>query len=314
LELRKDYLLDRWVIISEKRAKRPREFHRKREKKHDKNCVFCRGNENLTPKETYRVEENGEWIIRCFKNKFPAVRKIRIKKSEKRFFVKKSAYGYHEVIVDSPYHNKQLDDLPEEHIKKLLEVFINRIKELSKDKKIQYVAVFKNHERDAGTSIIHSHCQIIAYNHKPSYLIEKVKAVARFKRKYKKCPYCEILKKEAESERRCYITKTCVSFAPFASRYSYEIAILPKRHVHSIVELNEEELRDMAFIIKRVLVKLRKINAPYNLYLHNAPDHKDLHFQLKINPRLNIFGGFELETRTVINPVSPEEAARFYRK
>lgn len=311
-ELRKDYVMDRWVIISSKRQQRPNEFLvRKAEKKVKTVCAFCKGNEHLTPKETYRVEDDGEWIIRCFPNKFPAVsmdKKPKLVKHDS-FFLSSFAYGRHEVIVDHPWENKQIEDLGIDHIKKLLETYANRTKEFYKDKNIKYVAVFKNYEKEAGTSIKHSHTQIIGYNHVSRVLLQEVEAV----NKYKSCPYCSIMKVESKGPRRVVSNKNVVCFAPYASRYPYELVIFPRRHVINITQLNEDELLDMAVVIKKLLLRLRTINAAYNMYVHNAPIGKNLHFHIKINPRLSIFGGFELSTGTIINTVAPEYAAKFYR-
>jgi len=103
-------------------------------------------------------------------------------------------------------------------------------------------------------------------------------------------------------------------YAPFAPRFAYEVRISPKRHVNRITELENKELLDLAKAIKYILVRLKKIGASYNMYFRNAPKGKFLHFHVKINPRLFPWGGFEYETGCVINAVSPETAAGFYRK
>ena len=72
-ELRKDYILDRWVVVSTGRAHRPKQFKHTQPTQEVKVCYFCPGNEELTPPEIGRVEEDGKWILRWFDNKFPAV-------------------------------------------------------------------------------------------------------------------------------------------------------------------------------------------------------------------------------------------------
>ena len=66
-ELRKDYVLDRWVIIATGRGKRPHQFKSEKQDKAIDVCFFCPGNENMTPPEIDRVEEDGNWVIRVFK-------------------------------------------------------------------------------------------------------------------------------------------------------------------------------------------------------------------------------------------------------
>ena len=72
-ELRKDYVLDRWVIISPKRGKRPHELS-KDAKVVEGKCYFCPGSEDSTPPEIGRVPLNGGWQIRWFENKFAALK------------------------------------------------------------------------------------------------------------------------------------------------------------------------------------------------------------------------------------------------
>jgi len=314
-ELRKDYIFDRWVIISEKRGKRPQQFSQTKLKssnnKIEKPCVFCVGNENLTAKEIFRIGDDKTWIIRAFRNLFPAVEPknfTRIK-TKNKLLTSTNAYGYHEIIVDSNNHSKQLHDLPASHIKDLLVVFIQRIRGLSKDKKIKYVTIFKNHMKEAGTSIIHSHCQLLAYNEFPTKIGHEIDVF----NKSKSCKFCKVIKLESKSKRLCFKNRTFMAFAPFASQYPYEIEIMPLKHKSNILELNESELIDLADLIKKAIYKLSRIKAPYNLYLHNFPKNKKSHFHIKIAPRMNIQGGFELETETIINTIFPEKAAKFYR-
>ena len=108
--------------------------------------------------------------------------------------------------------------------------------------------------------------------------------------------------------------KTFTSFTPYASRFPFEAWIFPKKHKTSITELDGNELTDLAKQLKFVLRKLNKLNASYNFFLHYAPGRKDLHFHIEITPRLSTFAGFELSTDTVINIMSPEKAAAFYRR
>lgn len=306
-ELRKDYLLDRWVYYSTTRKKRPQEF-----KKKLKVCFFCPGNENLTPPEIGRVEEKGKWKLRWFPNKFSVVdeENNNVKRNDKKYFLSMHPYGKHEVIVETEDHNKQLFDLPPRQIYELLKVYCIRIKALSTLKNIKYVQIFKNHGKEAGTSLVHSHTQVVAIPKVPLEIKDKLDAV----RKHKKCPYCDVIKKEKKSKRIAFENKTFVAFTPYASRFHYELWMFPKRHVKNITELNDKELMDLAKMMKKALFKLKKLGCSYNYYLHYAPKGKDLHFHIEIIPRMSTFAGFEYATGDIINSLSPEEAAAYYRK
>ncbi|MBN2422662.1 galactose-1-phosphate uridylyltransferase [Candidatus Woesearchaeota archaeon] len=310
-ELRKDYILNRYVIIATERGKRPDQFKAKKTSKQVKNCFFCPGNENLTPPEIGRqlldASDVKGWSIRYFPNKFPAVHqegKPDIT-TDNDFFTYADAFGVHEVIVETPDHNKELADLSPDYISEILKIYKQRIEILSEFPGVKYVTVFKNHGETAGTSIIHTHSQIIAYNIVPVIIQEKEEKSG------KDCPYCKIINIEKNSFRRCFENNSMIAFTPYASRFPFEIWIFPKRHVINITRFNEDEFIELAEILKKVLLKLKELNAPYNMYLHYGIEK--LHFQIVIAPRLAKWAGFEFSTGTIINSMPPEKAAEFYR-
>ncbi len=312
MELRKDYILDRYVLISSSRGKRPHQFAAKIvEAAGPEGCFFCPGNESLTPPEIMRVPDGkGGWKIRVFPNKFSAVElsgdyKIR---TDNKFYTFSSGYGKHEVIAETPDHSKQLSDLSEEEIKEILQVYVSRINEISKIDGIKYVCVFKNHGNDAGTSIVHSHTQVIGLNLIPALVNDELSAI----KKYPSCPYCELIQNEKKSYRRCFENDNFVAFTPYASRFHYEIWVFPKNHIKSITLMNEYMLFDLAKIMKQILVKLKEMNAQYNYVLHYHNDDA-FHFHIEFLPRMAIWAGFEYATNMAINAVSPEDAAKFYR-
>lgn len=311
LELRKDYILDRWVIAASVRGKRPKEFNQKHPAVEPKICVFCPGNESLTPLEIERIEKNNKWVIRCFPNKFPFVELKGNPKiiTKKKFLTSSKVYGKHEVIVDTNNHKTQLWDTNKEHINLLLNFIKERIGKLEKLKNINYVQIFKNQGKKAGTSIIHSHTQITALANIPSAVIEKIKAI----KKHKKCPYCEIIKIERKSKRKCFENKTFLAFTPYASRFNYEIWIFPKKHIKKLDELKNNEITDLAEILNKILKKLRELNIAYNFYMHYSPKKENLHLHFEVTPRESTWAGFEFGTGTTINSIMPEIAAKFYR-
>ncbi len=317
MELRKDYILDRWVYLAAERKKRPVEFKREIIEE-SKTCFFCPGNESLTPPEIGRVNKDGkngsdEWLIRWFLNKFPAVDESSPESADARtdneFFTFASAYGRHEVVVDTPDHGKQLWDLGRQHLVELLKIYSGRINELEKLPGIKYVTVFKNHAREAGTSLAHSHTQIASIAMLPPDVTNEANASKRFS----SCPYCRIVDVEKGSFRRCFENRSFAAFAPYASRFNYEVWVFPKRHIRRFDELDNSEFDALAEVLGRVLEKLKQINAPYNFFLHYAIRGEDLHAHIEIIPRLSIWAGFEFSTGATINSVTPESAAAFYR-
>ncbi|MFA6897612.1 MAG: galactose-1-phosphate uridylyltransferase [Patescibacteria group bacterium] len=312
IELRKDYILDRWSYIALGRGKRPQETEAGTNSAANGVCYFCPGNENLTPPEIGRITQGEEWKVRWFVNKFPAVEPELQKEigAENDFFVKGEGFGFHEVIAETPDHKRQLADLSREEICGVLKVYAQRMAELSQKDGVKYVQIFKNNGAEGGCSIAHSHSQIVAGNLVPRYVREKAEAV----KKYAQCPYCEIIKEEEKGERFIFANENFLAFTSFAPRFNYEVMIFPKKHYRNITEIGEEEFGDLAEVFEKVLSKLAKIGAPYNFYLHVAPTGDDLHFHFEITPRINTWAGFELATESFVITVSPEEAAAFYRE
>ncbi len=309
--LRKDYILNRWIFYAGGRKKRPMEFKiDDKPNSSAKTCLFCPANEHLTPKEIGRVEEKGTWKIRWFPNKFPAVQLNGSQKLRKNgdLLLEGNTYGAHEVIVETREHEKGLADLEIRHIKEVLEVCFLRVNALSKNKSIKYVTVFKNNGPLAGTSLVHSHIQVASIPILPEEIDTKIKAA----KKFKTCPYCSIIKLESRGKRKIFETKNAMAFAPFASRFNYEAWIFPKRHIAG-TELKDEELNDMAAILKKILSRLKSINASYNFFFQYSKKEDNLHFHIEVAPRIAKWAGFEFSTGAIINSVLPEDAAKFYR-
>lgn len=300
-ELRKDYILDRYVIVAENRGARPHDFIQARcATKEGKVCFFCRGNEGLTPPETGRLGGK-KWLVRSFYNKFPAVA---------AGFPK--ALGAHEVLVETPDHDKQMSQLSVGQIDITLQLYQQRIAALYRNPKIKYALVFKNQGPQAGTSLLHSHSQLIALGETPPAIAEEIRAYG----KAKKCVFCEVAKKEAKGPRKIFEDKYFISFAPYASRAAFEVWIMPKRHVKNITGLTPLERLSLAKMMKQLLMGLDSLFKfpQFNYYLHIAPNKGDFHFHIELLPRLTVWAGFELGSGMYINPVTPEKAAEALRQ
>ena len=122
------------------------------------------------------------------------------------------------------------------------------------------------------------------------------------------------IESEKKSDRRCFENNNFIAFTPYASRFKYEIWLLPKTHHHNIRDFSQDELRDLAEILKKILIKLNTLNASYNFVIVYSPEGEDLHFHIEILPRIGNWAGYELGSNIIANTVSPENAASFYRE
>lgn len=300
-EIRKAYLLNKYVIITPGRAKRPRDIKEETIVKRAGSCNFCPENIDWNNMADL-IGDKKNWDVLSLKNIYPAVS-----------LDNKKAYGAQEVIVETPDHVKELAGLPAAHIEKVLLMYARRTEDLEKDKKINYILCFKNQGSKAGASIVHAHSQIFATEILPPEVEEELNLAKKYYDKNRTCAYCDIIKSETKSKRKIFSDKNVVAFAPYASEYHYEAWIFTKRHLDNITKLNQEEIKSFASALKKILVKLDKLNLSFNFFIHQVVSDDGQHFCLKVQPRASVWAGVELGSGLVINSVPPEEAAKYYR-
>jgi len=301
-EIRKAYLLNKYVIITPGRLKRPRDIKEQTIIERTKPCPFCI--ENINKDNVLdEIKQEKNWQVLSVNNIYPAVT-----------LDNKRAYGTQEVIIETPDHNKELADLSELKIELVLQMYARRTKAIAKNKKIDYILCFKNQGSKAGASIVHAHSQIFATQILPPEVHEELGLAQAYTIKHGICPYCDIIKKEIKSERKIFEDKYFAAFTPYASEYHYEAWVFPKRHLDNITLLTKEEFKSFAKVLKKILSKLQTLNLSFNYFLHNVVSNKNQHFYLKIQPRESVWAGVELGSGLVINSVSPEIAAKYYRE
>ncbi len=225
--------------------------------------------------------------------------------------------GSHEVVIETPRHDLHLEDLPVSGIADVFKTFILRSGEMKKDPRIKYVMIFKNFGRNAGASLSHPHSQLIAMPLAPIRVAQEIEGAAAYMKKSGTCVFCDILRQEKLNGKRVVgENDDFLAVTPYASRFSFETWILPKKH-ESHFELTEPgSVRGLAGIVKSVLGKLRVSmeDFSYNLIVHSMPVQDapaaHYHWHVEIMPKLSQAAGFEWGTGFYINTVSPEDAAK----
>lgn len=327
-ELRKDPIINRWVIIASERAKRPLTFPASREKKSGGFCPLCPGNEEKTPAPIYTdwIEnssgESKRWRLRVVMNKFPALERDGVLTHQTGgFYEMMAGVGAHEVVVETPRHHESIADFDDEQAESLIHAYRERILVLRRDPRFQYVLIFKNHGFEAGASLEHPHSQIIALPIVPKRVHEEMMGAEDYYAEYRKCVYCEMIQHEINEGRRIVLENSdFIALAPFAARFPYETWILPKRHETHFEDLDGERQVKLAVILRDVLNRMKNVlnDPPYNFMLHTSPCHESdaplhYHWHLEITPKLTRVAGFEWGTGFFINPMPPEIAAELLR-
>jgi UDPglucose--hexose-1-phosphate uridylyltransferase len=302
-EIRKDYFLDKYVIIAPKRAKRPKKIQYAPEVASTE-CFFCPKNLASDEIVTYEHKNSDDkWDVIALVNRYSALSLENVR-----------AYGQQEVIVETRDHNRELHEMAVSHIVEVFDACIDRFEKLRAIPKIKHVIVFKNEGGKAGASVSHSHTQIIALPIVPPKVEEEASAYNKYRLEKVNCPYCDIMEKEKSGSRVIWEDDNFFVLAPYASETPYAAWFLPKKHVSTFSELSHEEKESLATALKIVLAKLDELGISYNYFFENAVNNEDYHTHLKLSPRPNIWAGLELGTGVLMNSVPPEEAAKIYRE
>ncbi len=338
-ELRKDPLIGRWVIIATDRAKRPVDFVAS----HDEalspdTCPFCAGHEGETPTEIFAIRPNGGkgngpgWTVRVIPSIKPVLRiEGQLNRHGKGMYDLMDGIGAHEVIIETPDHIPNAADLPVEHLHAALDASRIRMVDLERDPRFRYVLWFKNYGSVAGAGRIqHSRSQLIATPVTPLRVKEELVGTRRYFEDKERCLVCDLAAQERQARVRVVIdTPHILALCPFASRFPFELWIVPKRHGCDFDKLSPEELSDLAAVFKQLLSRLKAVlnDPPYNALLHTAPFRgrhtrvgywktieDDYHWHFELIPRLTRVAGFEWGSGFYINPTPPEEAAKYLRE
>ncbi|MBI1870007.1 MAG: galactose-1-phosphate uridylyltransferase [Chlamydiae bacterium] len=334
-ELRKDPVVGRWVIIATERGKRPSDFRTEMEDGTKEGCPFCEGSESKTPSEIFAIRNphthvnTPGWEVRVVPNKFPALRiEGDLGKRGVGIYDRMNGIGAHEVIIETPDHDKKMQMHSIESLAKVFEAYRVRIKDLENDLRFKYILIFKNEGFSAGASLSHPHSQLIATPVTPKRVKEELQGAQEYFEYKDRCAFCDILiEEQTQKSRVVYENEHFLSFCPFASRFPFEVMVLPKRHDPDFHTVSSNELLGFADMMRFTLAKLAKaLNKPqYNFVLHTSPVRwkrrgywttidQDYHWHVEIMPRLTKVAGFEWGTGFYINPTIPEEAARFLQE
>ncbi len=334
------------VLVATARSMRPRkaEDPAPRDTRHRVDtCPFCTGNEAMTPPTIAAYPDEEHWQARIVENLYPVLGDDR--QSGNLVFGHQQAiegYGRHEVIIDHRHHGIALHEMTEEHLELLFGAYQERIRQLyDNDARIRYVLVFKNFGPAAGASIAHTHSQIIAMPVVPENVYNEVTHSRIHYQKKHQCIFCSLIDEALTFEATIYDRGSgqirrrvsvgqyvvergehFIAIKPFASRYEWEVHILPLAHQSNYLDVSADHRKDLARVVRRTMARLDAVigGAQYNFFLHSVPRADEFadcdasyHWHLEICPRTTIPSGFELGSGLFVSTISPEEAAERLR-
>lgn len=301
-QLRRDPLSGRVVVVAPLRGLRPGAGPPRADDEGEEGgeCPFCEGREHLTPPETYAVGPPGRtangpgWTVRVVPNKYPALTRDG------------EARGVQEVVIHGPRHVRSLSELDDRTLAAVVEAWRARAA-VARAEGLGYVQAIVNEGRAAGSSLPHSHSQLV-------WLPDEPPGVER-ERAHQSCPLCELLEAElAEGRRVVDASESVIAIASPAGRTPYELLVAPRRCEPDAYasDVLEDALRSATAAIRRLHELEGRV--PLNLWLHTAAFGRGgFHWHLELVPRLTVLAGLELGAELYVNPLPPEEAARALR-
>lgn len=344
--LRRDPITGRWVINTDSTTENSSTLMEMKELTKKEICPFCEGNEKHTPPEIFALraegtkKDNPGWQVRVVPNISPILQvELELDRRAELMYDLMNAVGAHELIIETPQHIANLADLDTSQIQKVLWAYKQRMLDLKKDKRFRSITIFKDHsstslpskskEKKESLLTKHTYSQLIALSITPKNLKEELKGAKDYYDYKQRCVYCDIIRQELSTEKRIVTSNPhFVAICPFASRFTHEVWILPKKHSVDFEQINEELAGSLADLLKEVLLRLKILldDPPYNYILHTGPNRtfrkggawktlgEDYHWHVEIIPRHPRIEGFEWGTGFYINSTTPEKAAESLRR
>ncbi len=270
----------KWIILAPRRAKRPDVA-----REASPLCPFCPGKEE-NEQEIYRVparnasqptsqaEQGGQgaseegWQVRVIPNKFPFA-------------------PIHELIIHSPDHHKNFDELPVDHVATIVQVYRQRYNNL---KNSGQVYIFHNRGEAGGESLPHPHTQLTVI---PNEVVMDIPIL----------PSQDLDKIETSN---FYVS------CPPVSQWPDETWIYPKVKGRVFGEISDEEILDLATIINK-LIKILDLRHghefPFNFYIYPGNN-----WYMRVIPRVKSLGGFEVGTGIFVNTQDPHDTFLFLKE
>ena len=322
-DLRYDPVSGIWVAIAKRRRERPMEFVPLEQVHKQIICPFCAGNEDETPEPVIAYHEDGsilgadddpaKWVSRIVPNKYPSL----IQSGSE---VDCGPYqclcvdGLQELVIPTRRHVSSISDLSDSEFEIGLKGCQDRVAAVREMKNIKHVSLFMNCRSASGASLEHIHLQIMGSPLLSPFLVSRhERNLANLRTKGESILSTLMNWERQEQVRMIRETEHFAMFCPYASRFSFQVWIVPKNMslpfsgaTHFNAELVE--------LCKFYTVRLEELieNSAYNFLVNLAPTEymQNEHWFVEIFPRLNTMAGYEIGTDIWVNPVPPELAAK----
>jgi len=283
-------------------------------------CPLCPSKEGKSSTEI----PDKDYDIVVFENRFPTFSPNAPEKTGDNFYKKYSSKGICEVVCYTSHHSSFIEDLPTSKIEKLILVWIDRYKTLSKNDYIKYILIFENKGKEIGVTLSHPHGQIYAFSYIPPIPEAELESSRLFFNKNRSCLHCKIIDREISEKIRIVIENDYfIGFIPYYASWPYEVHVYSKNHYQNLTFLKDKEVSSLAAVLKGIILKYNALfgmRMAYVMVIHQSPvnqgNYSYYHFHFEFYPpyrtseKLKYIAGCELGAGTFINDTLPEEKAK----
>lgn len=287
-------------------------------------CPFC-------PKDNAALPD---YDVLAYPNDFPVMSQNPepVTAQKEGIFENKEAAGRCEVILYSPEHNKQLYQLSDEHVLKIVEVWNERFKELQKDNRIKYIFEFENRGEEVGVTIHHPHGQLYAYSFIPAKIREELTNCKKYYTKNKRNLFGDLNAAEKKYQKRVVLeNRSFIAYIPYFTDYPFGVFVVNKKLKGNITQFTPTEKKDLAAMLKKLTAGFDKIydrQFPYMMCLHQTPVnekkyadaenyyafHIEFYPPLRAKDKIKWYAGSEMGAGAAANPLDVDECAVILRK
>lgn len=242
--------------------------------------------------------------------------------------------GASEVVVESPCHNALIGISTDEQVYHSLRAIAARGRTLRKSPYVFQLAYFKQYGADAGGSLIHPHMQVCSLPIVSQTMQTKLKEQRDFYEEHGCSAVQKLYVEDVIGGHSLAVSRLLrqsehfVASIPFAQVARGRIVIAPKRMRSRFEDCTDEELSDLAALLRSLMAALYRVkdDPSYNLFWESAPTEQALQglgereavektFSWTLNIRVPpSISGFGLASGCEVTRQLPEEEARDLRE
>ena len=343
-DLRHDPIDDIWVTMAGNRRSRPMEFVTLAQRRPTMICPFCGGNEAETTALIAAFNKDGlvhqadpattnqpvgAWSTRVISNKYPSFSTDQQSKPSPAIdpvqdgdlsmpYQTNQDHGLQELIIPTPRHCVSIGGLTDSEIEIAFLAIQHRLNAIGSASEVAHAMLFLNCRAEAGASLGHVHWQLIGTPLVTSLLQRRSEREQTHRQQTGGSLVGQLVEWELQQKTRIVsVTPNFVVYCPFASRFPFQIHIVPRDSSLDLRDCTAEIRNELAWHCRDMVRRLDALleDAAYNILFQLPPmERMDQEpWYLQVFPRISKPAGFELGTDFWINPVTSEAASQALR-